>query len=301
MLRESPNPSMYGKTGLLALSILAYNLRVNARLTRYALWTLITIALLCYRNGKTKTTTLITVVVAATAFHLAGKLQDPPQKATDFRDIVKKNTEVIPNIHRLDISLKTDTIIKPGQFIKLFVDDKSRPYTPIEWSDRSLSLYIKSYKGGISEQITRSWKNNSDVKLDGPYSDNYYDPDTDIIHTKQGNVPHGEIIMFCCGTGIAPFNAIVTHLTPDTKYKFRIYASFPSKKTQFLVDTIPSSVHTKMFYSSSARITQKDIQSIINRRANKISSILICGTHEYSMMIQEAASQLKHSATIVKW
>ena len=107
--------------------------------------------------------------------------------------------------------------------------------------------------------------------------------------------------MFCCGTGITPFNAIVTHLDPDTKYKFRIYASFPSKKTQFLVDTIPNSVHTKIFYSSSARITPKDIQSIINRQANKISAILICGTHEYSKMIQDSVAPLKHSASIVTW
>jgi len=300
LFRESPEPALYGNTGLLILSIIAYNLRVNARITRYALWTLAAIALLCWRNGGTKPM-VISVIMAAAIFHLFGKLQDPPQKATDFRDIVKKNTEVVPNIFKLDISLKKDTIIKPGQLVKLFGDDKSRPYTPVEWSERSLVLYIKSYKSGISEHICRSWTNNSDAKLDGPYGDNYYDPDTDILHTKQGIIPHGEIIMFCCGTGIAPFNAIVTHLSPDTKYKFRIYASFPSEKDEFLVDTIPKTVHKKMFYSNYSRITEKDVRTIINRRSKRISAVLICGTPEYSKMIQDSASDSKHQGLIVKW
>ena len=300
LLRESPEPALYGNTGLLILSIIAYNLRVNARITRYALWTLAAIALLCWRNGGTKTM-VISVIMAAVMFHLFGKLQDPPQKATDFRDIVKKNTEVIPNIFKLDISLKKDTIIKPGQLVKLFVDDKSRPYTPVEWSERSLALYIKSYKGGISEHICRSWTNNSNAPLDGPYGANYYDPDTDILHTKAGVVPHGEIIMFCCGTGIAPFNAIVTHLSPDTKYKFRIYASFSSKETRFLVDNIPKHVHKKMFYSNSARIMPTDIHSIVKHRLKNISAILICGTPDYSVIVQSSVSEINPSTLIVKW
>ena len=299
-LRESPKPSLYGNTGLLILSIIAYNLRVNARLTRYALWTLATIALLCWRNGGTKIT-VISVIMAAVIFHLFGKLQDPPRKASYFRDIVKKNTEIIPNIFKLDISLTQDTIIKPGQFVKLLGGDKYRPYTPVEWSERSLVLYIKSYKSGISERICRSCTNNSDAFLDGPYGDNYYDPDTDILHTKQGIIPHGEIIMFCCGTGIAPFNAIVTHLSPDTKYNFRIYASFPSEKDKFLVDTIPKTVHKKMFYSNSSRITRKDVRTIINRRSKHTSAVLICGTPEYSKMIQDSTTESKHQGLIVKW
>jgi NAD(P)H-flavin reductase len=300
LFRESPEPALYGNTGLLILSIIAYNLRVNARITRYALWTLAAIALLSWRNGGTKTM-VISVIMAAVIFHLFGKLQDPPRKASDFRDIVKKNTEIIPNIFKLDISLKQDTIIKPGQFVKLFGNDKSSPYTPVDWSDRSLMLYIKSYTGGISEHICRSWTNNSDAMLDGPYGDNYYDPDTDILHTKAGVVPHGEIIMFCCGTGIAPFNAIVTHLSPDTKYNFRIYASFSSKETRFLLDNIPKYVHKKLFYSNLARIAQKDIQTIIKRRSNKISAILICGTPDYSVMVQSSVSEIKPSTLIVKW
>lgn len=286
LLRERPEPALYGNTGLLILSIIAYNLRVNARLTRYALWTLFTIALLCWRNAGA-ITTIFSVIVVAAAFHLSGRLQDPSRKATDFRNIIQKNTEIVPNMYRLDISLKQKTIVKPGQFVKLTADGGCKPYTPVEWSDRSLSLYIKSYKGGISEKICRYWTLNSDVKLAGPYGDNFYEPDTDKLHTKQGVVPHGEIIMFCCGTGIAPFNAIVTHLAPGTKYKCRIYASFPSKKDRFLVDTIPTTVHKKMFYSNSGRITPMDIQSIVQRRSKNISAILICGTPEYNTMIKE--------------
>lgn len=285
ILHENPEPLICGKKGLVILGILAYVLRVEARITRYSLWTLYAVAILCCRKYSCKTTCIIVTVTLMTLY-ATGYLQDPSQKKTDFRDIIQANIETVPGIHIINISLKNKLCMKPGQYMNMYIDEKSKPYTPIKWNSRSTTFLIKSFKGGISQKICDLWQANTDAFLSGPFGNKYYDPEKDALMIQDVEVTRKKIIMFCCGTGITPFYSILTNLSKHTKYKCKLYASFKSRADRFLVQDIPkSSAKKRCFYSQEGtRLTKETVEKILSK--NKKAVVLVCGTKSYNEMIK---------------
>ncbi|XP_044157085.1 NADH-cytochrome b5 reductase-like isoform X2 [Bufo gargarizans] len=81
-----------------------------------------------------------------------------------------------------------------------------RAYTPISPVDVKghFEVLVKVYEHGLMSQYVKSWREGDSVAWRGPFGGFLYKPNT-----------HGELLMLCSGTGIAPMLPILTHVTDN--------------------------------------------------------------------------------------
>ena len=90
--------------------------------------------------------------------------------------------------------------------------------------------------------------------------------------------------MMSCGTGITPFYSILTSLHPNSKYTFKLFASFRNKEDTYLVDDIKE--YSQVYLSCDGnKITTAIVKEIITEYEEPV--VLVCGTHGYATMIQQ--------------
>lgn len=269
-----------------------YIARVYFRINKYALWGLYTIVYSFLENNKRNWVSMLThvVILLLALFLLNSKnmLQDPKRQTN--------NTVVIDNIkhkqhHTISVKLPITFKYYPGQHFNLFFNNDKRPYTPIDVSGQQVKFFIKNYENGkISPNICKYYYEKGDVNVLGPFGKKYYDPEKDTLIVNDKEITHKHILLFCCGTGITPFYSILSNLSKNTKYKFKLYASFKSKADRFLVQDIPkSSARKRCFYSlEGSRLTRENVEKILSK--NKKALVLVCGTKNYNEMILSCCS-----------
>ena len=212
---------------------------------------------------------------------------------------VKSNNEVIENKsinnhHSITIKLVKKIEFNPGQYFNIFVDGVKRPYTPISIEGKNIKFLIKKYKNGeISPKICNSTEN-KEIMILGPFGQNYYNKDKDIIMMNGKEVKTQNILMFSCGTGITPFYNIITNLVENTKYKIKLFCSFKSKNDIFLADKIKS----KLFLSDkNKRLNPKRLSKILKKYKTRDTTILVCGTESYQEMVISSSK----TYNTIKW
>lgn len=63
----------------------------------------------------------------------------------------------------------------PGQYVMLHSGNKSRPYTPIAWTYRSLVFLVKLYEYGEFNLLLKHAPIGSAIDIRGPYGDFKYE------------------------------------------------------------------------------------------------------------------------------
>jgi NAD(P)H-flavin reductase len=294
------NPQTYVQ---LLIGTMCYIARVNMRINKYTLWSIYAIIFSFFKYREKTIGSfiqhLVMLIILLSIMNSKNMVFD--KKRSTNNNIVTRNNKYSGH-HRIMIKIANKFTFYPGQYFNLFVNTEKRPYTPIHISGQNVEFLIKNYENGkISPKICKYFCEGGDVNALGPFGNNYYDPENDSLMINNEEVNANKIIMFCCGTGITPFYSILTTLCRETKYKFRLYASFKSDKNPFLIKEIPTGVaKKKCFYSEdNTKLTKKRVHKILSN--HNTSAVLICGTPEYSKMIQDSASESKHQGLIVKW
>jgi len=213
----------------------------------------------------------------------------------DKRVLSETNTRVISNkkisenIHIISIKFVNRLDFKPGQYINLFVDNDKRPYTPIHYDNNIAKFCIKSYQSGtFSNRMTELYTENKVIYYKGSFGTKYYIPESDTLICNNQPVVLKNVIMFSCGTGITPFYSILTNVQPNTKYNFKLFASFRHREEAVLVNDFEK--HTKLYISSEGnRMTAAECSDIVSNYGSS-TIVLVCGTREYNgMIINECA------------
>lgn len=96
----------------------------------------------------------------------------------DYAIIVKYYISCLKNLHIVYIETKIENDdslhLTPGQYVMLHSSCKSRPYTPINWTHKTLVLLIRVYKQGeFSVRLTNA-SIGSTIDVRGPYGDFKY-------------------------------------------------------------------------------------------------------------------------------
>ena len=280
----------------LGIGILCYIVRANMRINKYTLWSVYGIIYMFFQYGKKDLGSVIQHLVLLMIILMIANSKD---MIFDKRSRRVDNSIVIENKkqkenHNISIKLAKDCEFYPGQYFNLYINREKRPYTPIKKTGQRLDFLIKDYNGGeISPKICKHYSVGGDVNILGPYGKKYYDPVKDMLIINGEEIKTKNIVMFCCGTGITPFYSILTNLSKDTRYKFKIYASFKSVENAFLINDISNKIAKKRcFYSKeNNKLTGGKVSEIINK--NKKSTILVCGTDGYNNMIKKNVGERK--------
>lgn len=142
----------------------------------------------------------------------------------------------------------------PGQHVILHAGCKSRPYTPIVWTNKDLVLLVKLYKQGEFSSYLKEAPVGSTIDVRGPYGDFKYENNRCVRSMVVKIGSHNstcyydsfqQIVMFSIGSGIAALYPIIKAIVDDETELTRVHlvAGFQSiahvplkKELRHLVD-----------------------------------------------------------------
>lgn len=259
--------------------IFLYLCRTEMNVNKFFLWTCV--SLICLIEN----TALLTgsLILSFFIFRHYNLCFDPIRKKS--HNVILSNKPLTnTKLHLIEIKL-IDPIQNyyPGQYVNLFVNKEKRPYTPISTNSEKnvLQFFIKNYENKkISDQIC-NFAEEMCIHVDGPFGKNYYDTDKDELVCNSAIIKQKHILMFYCGTGITPFYSILTSLTPDTRYKFKVFGSLNNEDENYFTN-----IKQKIFYSNN-KITTKKLQKILKKYDPKSTIILTCGNERYNQLFKD--------------
>jgi ferredoxin-NADP reductase len=130
------------------------------------------------------------------------------------------------------------------------------------------------------------------IHIDGPFGNNYYNKNSDVLFFNNKEIINKNIVMFYCGTGITPFYSILKNINSNTKYNFKIFGSLSKETENYFKD-----IKQKIFYSNK-KLTPKKIKKIVKKYNYNNTTILLCGSEQYNNMILDTVNK---KFTICKW
>ncbi|XP_018394418.1 PREDICTED: NADH-cytochrome b5 reductase-like [Cyphomyrmex costatus] len=195
--------------------------------------------------------------------------------------------------------------LTPGQYVILHSWSKSRPYTPISWTHKSLIFLIKLYKHGEFSLLIKNASIGSAIDIRGPYGDFKYESNS-----------FQQIVMFGIGSGIAALypiaKAIVDDETELTKVHlvvgFRSIAQVPLKKeltylanywnfkcTLQLSQLNDKTVNLHGFNINTGRLSKPLVADYLQSNDIETTLILICGTSEFNQSVKEWLQEINYT------
>ncbi|XP_039314600.1 NADH-cytochrome b5 reductase-like isoform X2 [Solenopsis invicta] len=193
--------------------------------------------------------------------------------------------------------------LTPGQYVMLHSWSKSRPYTPITWTYRSLVFLIKLYKHGEFSLLLKNALIGSTIDIRGPYGDFTYEINR-------------QIVMFSIGSGIAALypvaKAIVNDETELTRIHliagFRSAAHLPLRKElthlanywNFKCTLQLSQLNDKIinlhgFNINGGRLSKALVADYLQSNDTETTLILICGTSEFNQSMKEWLKDMNYT------
>jgi len=241
----------------LFISILLWICRTRLSVNKFFLWSVVSIIYLFNNYVKNNTLLFGVLILLYFVFNHYNLVMD--KKREYNHNSIKSNINITDtSLHKIEIKLKESINYHPGQYINLYIDKEKKPYTPIDFNkeENTISFFIKNYKNNkISEKICLL-KEKMSIHIDGPFGNNYYEKEKDVLVYHNNLINHTNILMFYCGTGITPFYSILTNLQPNTKYNCKLFGSLRNEKENCL------DIKQKIFYSDN-KLTIKKINKIL--------------------------------------
>ncbi|KAL0127219.1 hypothetical protein PUN28_005489 [Cardiocondyla obscurior] len=193
----------------------------------------------------------------------------------------------------------------PGQYVMLHFFNKSRPYTPIAWTYKSLVFLVKVYKHGEFSSLLKNAAIGSTIKIRGPYGNFNYERNS-----------FQQIVMFCIGSGIAALYPIAKAVIDDEREltKIHLIVGFPSvehvplkKELMQLADywnfkcTLQLSqlndkrINLHNFKVNAGRLSKSLVFDYLQYSDTETTLILICGTSEFNQSMKEWLQEVNYT------
>ena len=276
-----------------ACVLLLWILRTKLGMNKFLLWSCVSIICLFTKYINNNILLIATLSIIYLIFNQFNLCFD--KKRDVNHNIILKNDHISnTKLHIIDIKMKNNITFKTGQYINLFIDKEKRPYTPINFdvSANSIQFFIKDYGDNKMSEKICALKNNMYIHLDGPFGNNYYDNENDLLYFNNKIIEHKNIIMFYCGTGITPFYSMLKNKHENTRYKFKVVGSLHSRVENYFEDI------KQTLYFSDNKLTTKKINKILKGYNPENTTILLCGSERYNNMIIECTN---NKFTVCKW
>ncbi|KAG5325852.1 NB5R5 protein, partial [Pseudoatta argentina] len=224
---------------------------------------------------------------------------------TDISDASKDCILICLEYPECKIEKNTILHLTPGQYVMLHSWSKSRPYTPIAWTCRSLIFLVKLYKHGEFSLLLKNALIGSAIDIRGPYGDFKYESNS-----------FQQITMFGIGSGIAALypiaKAIIDDETELTRVHlvagFRSVAHVPLQKelthlanywnfkcTLQLSQLNDKTVNLHGFNINTGRLSKALVADYLQSNDTKTTLILICGTSEFNQSVKEWLQKMNYT------
>ena len=286
----------------LFISLILWILRTKLSMNKFFLWSCVFVISL-FTNYNNKNNYFLLLGILLILYYTFNSFDMSFDKIREKNHSIVISNSQISNtkLHFINIKMKnslSECHLKPGQYYNLYINKEKRPYTPISYdmSNNSIKFFIKDYGDNkISEKIC-AFKKGMSIHLDGPFGKNYYDKNYDSIIFNNIPIEHKNILMFYCGTGITPFYSILNNINTDTKYKFKLFGSLKNYSENYL-QINNNNIKQKIYYSDN-KLTSKKINKILKKYNPLNTTILLCGSESYNIMIIDSVDK---NFTICKW
>ncbi|XP_011062577.1 PREDICTED: NADH-cytochrome b5 reductase-like isoform X1 [Acromyrmex echinatior] len=245
---------------------------------------------------------------------------------TDISDVSKDYILICLEYPECKIEKNTILHLTPGQYVMLHSWSKSRPYTPIAWTCRSLIFLVKLYKHGEFSLLLKNASIGSAIDIRGPYGDFKYESNRCVkwiskyyffsYESTHCYDSFQQITMFGIGSGIAALypiaKAIVDDETELTRVHlvagFRSVAHVPLQKelthlanywnfkcTLQLSQLNDKTVNLHGFNINIGRLSKALVADYLQSNDTKTTLILICGTSEFNQSIKEWLQEMNYT------
>ncbi|XP_012144364.2 NADH-cytochrome b5 reductase-like isoform X1 [Megachile rotundata] len=190
-------------------------------------------------------------------------------------------------------------LIYPGQHVMLHLNDITKPFTPISFTDDSIEFLIRLYLNGKFSTHLRNITVGHQINVRGPYGDLKYECNS-----------FQKIIMFTMGSGITAVyslaNSIVNNELEETRVHliggFQNISQIPLKKElQALTDywNFKCTLYISQLHSNaydlhginiqSGRLSNTSVSEVLKDCIANTTLILICGNHEFNNSVKQWA------------
>nr|XP_033338654.1 NADH-cytochrome b5 reductase-like isoform X1 [Megalopta genalis] len=190
-------------------------------------------------------------------------------------------------------------LIEPGQHVMLHLQDATRPFTPLYYTDDSIQFLVRLYHNGKFSMYLEHAKIGDEIRIRGPYGNFKY---------KRNSFQN--IIMFCMGSGITAMYPVIKSIIDNELEETRIHfvgcyrkvSQIPLKKElQIFSDywNFKSVLYISQLLNEvrnlhgidlkSGRLNEESVYQIIKEDVNSTKLVLICGSQEFNNSVEQWA------------
>ncbi|XP_076643463.1 NADH-cytochrome b5 reductase-like [Halictus rubicundus] len=188
-------------------------------------------------------------------------------------------------------------LIEPGQHVMLHLQDATKPFTPIYYTDDSIQFLIRLYHNGKFSTYLRHATIGDEIRVRGPYGNFNY-----TCNSFQN------IVMFCMGSGITVMypiaKSIIDNELEETRIQFvgcfRRISQIPLKKelqvfsdywnftSIFYISQLLNEVHNLHGIDiKPGRLHEESVYQILKKNMNSTTLVLICGSPEFNNSVEQ--------------
>ncbi|XP_076618611.1 NADH-cytochrome b5 reductase-like isoform X2 [Colletes latitarsis] len=199
----------------------------------------------------------------------------------------------------------TSLLINPGQYVMLNLQDKTKPFTPIFWTEDSIQFLIRLYHNGKFSTYLRNIKIGDKIRVRGPYGNFEY---------KSNSFQN--IIMFSMGSGITAVypiaKSIIDNELEETKIhliwgfhnilqiplkkELQILSDYWNFKCTLYISQLHNDVHNLHGINIQfGRLNNASVSKLLEDNINNTTLILICGTYEFNRSIEQCSRSMNYT------
>jgi NAD(P)H-flavin reductase len=282
--------------------VLVY-IRVNIKLNKYVMWTIVGIIGLLIDGGGAADISVLLLFILCMSMNMnlecwSNYVFDDKQYREESNHRVVMNVVVTDRNHMITIQLcEGFPKYKPGMYFNLYFDTKKRPYTPIEFNHTHniIKFLIKRMEGGeVSPLICDKYLANNTIFIKGPFGRKYYDPAIKSFICDDNVISAKHIVMCSCGSGITPLYSMGVAWMNDNIQNQRLHFMSSYARVDDAILRTKNMLHgtEKLFISQeNNKLTPSVLIEYINDLNNDGNVVVFtCGTIKYNQMINDCCT-----------
>ncbi|XP_031841774.1 NADH-cytochrome b5 reductase-like isoform X2 [Nomia melanderi] len=223
---------------------------------------------------------------------------------TDIKEAAENYILLSVKYQENEIKNNVKLLIKPGHHVMLHLQEATRSFTPIHFTDDNIQFLIRLYDNGKFSTCIRHAKIGDEIRIRGPYGNFKYKCNS-----------FQNIIMFCMGSGITAMypvaKSIIDNELEETRIHFigcfqkmsqvplkkelQIFSDYWNFKCTLYISQLQNEIHNLHGINiKCGHLNEASVHQILRDNTSDTTLVLICGSQEFDNSIKQWTNEMDY-------